>query len=195
MPTTTPCSKRSSVSKCRSNRVAGALHFTGRLRTQLAASILCTTFLIAGCARPTSTKALNDQKIDQWTGRISLHVKSEPEQFFSAGFELHGRPERGELRLIGPLGAVLGVLRWSPGEAEFDSGTAGNLQRFDSIDTLMARTTGAAVPLPALFAWLQGDIAAAGGWSADLSRHGEGRIAATRIEPLPLVDLRVVVDR
>ena len=195
MPTTTPCWKRSSVSKCRSNRVAAALHFTGQLRALLAIGCLSATFLIAGCAHPTSTETLNDRKIDLWTGRISLHVKSEPEQLFSAGFELHGRPERGELRLTGPLGAVLGVLRWAPGEAEFDSGTPGNLQRFDSIDSLMARTTGAAVPLPALFAWLQGENATAGGWSADLSRHGEGRIAATRIQPLPLVDLRVVVDR
>ena len=90
---------------------------------------------------------------------------------------------------------MLGVLRWAPGEAEFDSGNAGKVQRFDSIDTLMAQATGAALPLPALFAWLRGDNASVDGWSADLSRHGEGRIFATRKQPQPLVDLRVVVDR
>ena len=156
---------------------------------------LITIFLIAGCARPIGAGLLNDQKNEVWSGRISLLVKSEPEQFFSAGFELRGKPDRGELKLISPLGSMLGVLRWAPGEAEFDSGNAGNVRRFDSIDTLMAQATGAAVPLPALFAWLRGDNALVDGWSADLSRHGEGRIFATRNRPQPLVDLRVVVDR
>ena len=104
-----------------------------------------------------------------WTGRISLQVQSEtapPEtaQSFSAGFELKGRPERGELTLISPLGNVLGVLRWSPGEAVLDSGNQ-KIQRFASVDELMAQATGAAVPLSALFAWLQGDNASVSGWS------------------------------
>ena len=121
-------------------------------------------------------------------------MKSEPEQSFSAGFELKGRSERGELTLISPLGNVLGVLRWSPGEAELDSGNQ-KIQRFDSVDALMAQATGAAVPLSALFAWLQGDDANVSGWSADLSRQGEGRISARRTQPAPQADLRVVLDQ
>jgi len=129
-----------------------------------------------------------------WSGRISLQVQSEPAQSFSASFELKGRPERGELSLISPLGSVLGVLRWSPGEAVLDSGN-GKIQRFASVDELMAQVTGAAVPLAALFAWLQGEPASASGWSADLSRHKEGRISAKRTEPAPQADLRVVLDQ
>lgn len=125
---------------------------------------------------------------------MSLNIKSEPEQYFSAGFELKGKSERGQLTLISPLGNVLGVMRWAPGEAELDSGNH-NIQRFDSVDALMAQTTGAAVPLGALFAWLQGDNATATGWSADLSRQSEGRIAATRMQPQPQADLRVVLDQ
>jgi outer membrane lipoprotein LolB len=121
-------------------------------------------------------------------------VQSEPAQSFSAGFELKGRAERGELSLISPLGNVLGVLRWSPGEAVLDSGN-GKVQRFASVDELMAQATGAAVPLDALFAWLQGDNAAASGWSADLSRQKEGRISAKRTAPAPQADLRVVLDQ
>ena len=170
------------------------MHFTHRLRALLLHGFVVATLLIAGCARPVSGTALNSPKNEFWTGRISLNVKSEPEQSFSAGFELKGRSERGELTLISPLGNVLGVLRWAPGEAELDSGNR-NIQRFDSVDALMAQATGAAVPLGALFAWLQGDNAAASGWSADLSRHGEGRIAATRTQPSPQADLRVVLDR
>ena len=168
--------------------------FTARLRFLFLYGFLLATVLIAGCARPISDNALNDSKKEFWTGRISLHVQSEPEQSFSAGFELKGKPERGELTLVSPLGNVLGVLRWSPGEAELDSGNQ-KVQRFDSVDALMAQATGAAVPLSALFAWLQGDNANVSGWSADLSRHNEGRISAKRTQPTPQTDLRVVLDQ
>ena len=169
------------------------MHFTARLRFLLVYGCLFATILIAGCARPISTTALNGPTKELWTGRISLHVQSEPEQSFSAGFELKGKPDRGELTLISPLGNVLGVLRWSPGKAELDSGNQ-NVQHFDSVDALMAKTTGAAVPLSALFGWLQGDNANVSGWLADLSRHGEGRISARRTQPAPQADLRIVLD-
>ena len=170
------------------------MHVQNWLRALLFHTCLFVTILVAGCARPTSATALNSLRNELWTGRISLNVKSEPEQSFSAGFELKGQSERGELTLISPLGNVLGVLRWAPGKAELDSGNR-NIQRFDSVDALMLQATGAAVPLTALFAWLQGDNATASGWSADLSRQGEGRINATRMQPLPQADLRVVLDR
>lgn len=149
---------------------------------------------IAGCAQLPRAAAQEGLNSELWTGRISLQVQSEPPQSFSASFELKGRAERGELSLISPLGNVLGVLRWSPGEAVLDSGN-GKVQRFASVDELMAQATGAAVPLDALFAWLQGDNAAASGWSADLSRQKEGRISAKRTEPAPQADLRVVLDQ
>ena len=170
------------------------MHVQNRPRALLLHACLFATILIAGCARPISDTAPNSLRNEFWTGRISLNVKSEPEQSFSAGFELKGRSERGELTLISPLGNVLGVLRWAPGEAELDSGNR-NIQRFDSVDALMAQATGAAVPLSALFAWLQGDNATASGWSADLSRQAEGRILATRMQPMPRADLRVVLDQ
>lgn len=127
-------------------------------------------------------------------GRISLQIQSEPAQSFSASFELKGKAEQGELTLISPLGNVLGVLRWTPLEATLDSGSQ-QIQRFSSVDALMAQATGAAVPLSALFAWLQGDIANVSGWSADLSRHSEGRIFAKRVQPAPQAELRVILDR
>lgn len=167
-----------------------------RFRLAFFVGCLLATILIAGCAGPSSAKPLNDPQNGSWTGRISLRVLSEPEQFFSAGFELKGSAAEGELTLTSPLGNVLGVLRWSPSGAVLDSGSQ-QPQRFDSVDALMAQSTGAAVPLDALFAWLRGDgdSAGASGWTADLSRHGEGRIAAKRLQPAPQVDLRVVLDR
>jgi outer membrane lipoprotein LolB len=152
------------------------------------------TFLIAGCAHPPGTKGLSEPISGFWAGRLSLQVHSEPAQSFSASFELKGQPERGELTLISPLGNVLSVLRWSPGEAVLDSGNE-KLQHYPSIDALTEQATGAALPLAALFGWLQGEHASVNGWSADLSRHSEGRISAKRAQPTPPADLRVVLDQ
>lgn len=170
-----------------------ALPFAAHLHRIVLAACLLAALALTGCARPPSPP-LGETRSDFWTGRISLQVHSEPAQSFSASFELKGRPELGELTLISPLGNVLGVLRWSPLDAVLDSGN-GKVQRFASVDALMTQATGAAVPLSALFAWLQGDPAKVSGWSADLSRHGEGRILARRADPQPEAHLRVVLDQ
>ena len=163
-------------------------------RGLLIVSVFFTIFLIAGCARIPSTRSQNDAENAFWTGRISLQVQSEPAQAFHAGFELKGAPERGELTLISPLGSILGVLRWSPADAVLETGEQ-KIQRFDSVDTLMAQATGAAIPMAALFAWLQGNNASIAGWTADLSRQAEGRITAKRSLPAPEAALRVVLDQ
>ena len=170
------------------------LFFAPRLRCAVVSASLAATILIAGCARPTRATGINDAKNALWTGRLSLQVQSEPVQSFSASFELKGKAERGELTLISPLGNVLGVLRWSPSEALLDSGNQ-KIERFASVNELMQQATGAAVPVSALFAWLHGDNAKVNGWTADLSRHGEGRISAKRAQPAPPADLRVVLDQ
>ena len=156
--------------------------------------VLIAMFLIAGCAGNQGAGGQFDPQREEWAGRISLQVASEPAQSFSASFELKGRAEIGELTLISPLGNVLAVLRWSPGQALLDRGSQ-DVQRFASVDELMERATGAAIPLTALFAWLQGDNATASGWVADLTRHGEGRISARRTVPAPEANLRVVLDQ
>ncbi len=162
-----------------------------RRSATLLASLLFATFFIAGCASPPMAAGQNDEKNSFWAGRISLQVQSEPPQAFFAGFELKGNPAQGELTLNSPLGNSLAVLRWSPQEAVLDSGN--QIQRFASVDELMEKATGAAVPLPALFDWLGGKNTAAKGWSADLSQQAEGRISASRTTPQPRSDLRIVL--
>jgi outer membrane lipoprotein LolB len=162
-----------------------------RLRFAAAAGLLFATFLIAGCAHPPGAEAQNHSPTQAWSGRISLQVQSEPVQAFFAGFELRGNPDQGELVLNSPLGTSLAVLRWSPGQAVLDSG--GQIQRFESVDALLEKATGAAVPLPALFDWLAGRNTALAGWNADLTQHAEGRISASRIAPQPRTDLRIVL--
>jgi outer membrane lipoprotein LolB len=150
--------------------------------------------LIAACARPPSTNQLNDLQTRAWTGRIGLQVASEPPQSFSGSFTLNGEPLRGDMTLFSPLGTVVGILRWSPGHAELDSGN-GNVRQFDSVEDLTRSATGSVIPLEGLFAWLDGTPANVGGWTADLSRQADGRIIATRLQPAPQAELRVVLER
>jgi outer membrane lipoprotein LolB len=152
-----------------------------------------TMFLIAGCASVATVTRINHATTGPWSGRISIQILSEPAQAFSAGFELEGGSERGRLLLTNPLGNTLGVMSWSPGEAVLESG--GQVKRFASMDAMLEATTGAAVPLNALFDWLDGKATPLNGWTADLSRQPAGKIAATRELPAPQVILRMVLDR
>ena len=160
-------------------------------------SLLFATFFIAGCAHKVSVMGTNDAQAETnsgfWSGRMSLQIQSDPTQAFFAGFELKGQAENGELSLISPLGSILGVMRWSDGEATLTQ--AGSTQRFSSTDELLAKATGAAVPVAALFDWLRGKNTAVPGWLADLSQQNSGRISAKRIDPAPQAELRIVLEK
>ena len=157
--------------------------------TSLSVAIL----LVAACARPSGLNQTNGIETRAWNGRISLQVADEPPQSFSGSFALNGEPTRGDMTLFSPLGTVVGILRWSPGRAELDSGS-GKVRHFGSVDELTRSATGSVIPLDALFAWLQGTPANVGGWTADLSRHADGRIIAKRLQPAPQAELRVVLE-
>jgi outer membrane lipoprotein LolB len=95
--------------------------------------------------------------------------------------------------LTSPLGSILGIMRWSPTEAVLEQN--GSIKRFASTDELLAQTTGAAVPVSALFDWLGGKNTPTPGWTADLSQQSNGRITAQRTNPLPSANLRIVLDK
>jgi outer membrane lipoprotein LolB len=164
-------------------------------------SLLAAIFLVAGCAHKQGATGINDTQNEAksvlstafWAGRISLQIQSDPVQSFFAGFELKGQADNGELTLISPLGSILGIMRWTPLDATLEQG--GNIRRFASTDELLAQTTGAAVPISALFDWLIGKNTNAPGWVADLSQQGNGRITAQRTNPLPAANLRIVLDK
>ena len=154
-------------------------------------------FLVAGCAYKQGTTGINDTqnevKTSFWAGRISLQIQSEPAQAFFASFELKGQAQNGELTLISPLGSILGTMRWSPGEAILTQG--GSTKRFLSTDELLAQATGAAIPVSALFDWLDGKDTPTPGWMVDLSQQGNGRVTAKRVAPAPQADLRIILDK
>ncbi|MBC7611059.1 MAG: outer membrane lipoprotein LolB [Polaromonas sp.] len=166
---------------------------SSRLHKAFLSAILFATLFIAACAHKTGAGSISDIKTRIWTGRISLQIQSEPPQAFFTGFELKGQAERGELTLTSPIGNVLGIMRWSPQEAELETG--GNTRRFASVDALLEQTTGAAVPITGLFDWLAGKDTSINGWTADLSKRDTGRIDAIRMDPAPQTKLRIVLDQ
>ena len=162
-------------------------------RWRLYGVVAFAIYLIAACATPQRANSLKTIEITAYTGRISLTVQTEPVQTFAGGFELQGTVAAGELALFTPLGSTVAILRWGPGSAELQSG--GQTQLYPSVQAMLERTTGAAIPLEALFAWLRGEAVSAPGWQADLSRQPEGRISAARSEPAPAAQMRIVLER
>lgn len=149
--------------------------------------------LIAGCASKTPALAYIDEKLQFWTGRISLQIQSEPAQTFFASFELTGQAERGELLLTSPLGTTLARMRWTPNQADLET-SQGTRTQYRSIDALLEKNTGAAIPVLALFDWLAGQKTLLNGWSADLSKLPRS-LTAQRSEPAPAVSMRILIDQ
>lgn len=166
-----------------------------RLLRVLAAGLLSTlAALLTGCAQPALAPPAGATAAQAyWRGRLALRVETpEPTSYF-ASFELSGQARAGELLLFSPLGTTLAQLRWSPHAALLRND--GETRAFDSLDALAAEATGTAIPIAALFQWLQGQPVAADGWQADLSQLGEGRLVARRAQPEPAAELRLILDQ
>ena len=148
---------------------------------------------LAGCAQPARVAQKDEFSAGVWRGRMALQVQDQPSQSFSAGFELRGRPDAGQLTLYNPLGGTLAALSWAPGSATLRSGD--QLRQFDSIDALVAGATGTPIPIASLFDWLSGSNTPVDGWEADLSQLADGRLRARRVTPPPAADLRVALDK
>lgn len=144
--------------------------------------------LLAGCATP--PRPTNNSP--EWQGRISVQVLGDAPSSMSAGFSLRGDAKNGELDLYSPLGTTLGALQWNPQRVQLSDGS--KPQYFNSLAELTEKTTGAALPVDALFGWLQGRDVQATGWQADLSTVSQGSLIARRTNPAPEVTLRIQLD-
>jgi len=156
---------------------------------------LCIAFTLAGCATPSrTTKSFNAVQTlsPEWQGRISVQVLGDAPSSMSASFSLRGDAQNGELDLYSPLGTTLGALQWTPNVVQLSDG--GKRQYFSSLAELTERATGAALPVDALFRWLQGQDVQAVGWQADLSAVSQGSLTARRTNPAPEVTLRIKLD-
>ena len=168
------------------------------MRAVSGAVAFCLAAALAGCATPTppltaeaASAALQGER---WSGRLALQVEDAPSQSFYASFELTGNARAGSLTLLTPIGSTVAVLRWEPGNASLQQGSQA-AQQFSSLDELAERATGTAIPVVSLFDWLAGHPSQVPGWTADLTAQADGRIIATRQQPLPVATLRVVIDR
>lgn len=165
-------------------------------RRRLCAAIAAAPLLgLAGCAQPPrqlQADAASPALAGHWSGRLALQVEDAQNQSFSAGFELLGAPQRGELLLFTPLGSTLARLVWTPQQATLQQGS--DIKTSDSLPALVEELTGSALPIAALFDWLQGHATAAAGWNVDLSRMPQGRLLAQRSDPQPPATLRIVLD-
>ena len=149
--------------------------------------------LLAACATPIPVRPLAQAaSAKQWQGRISVTVQSDPPRNMSAGFSLEGDARQGELNLFSPLGTTLATLQWNPTTTQWLQG--GQQRRYDSMAHLTEETTGAALPMGAMFDWLEGKATASPGWFADLSTLQLGSLLAKRVSPEPLVVLRIKLD-
>ena len=163
---------------------------TRRLTLAAGAAVLLAT--LAGCAG-LGGAAVPNVPAGHWSGRMSLRVDSAPPQSFSAFFDLRGNANAGQLQLTSPIGSPLGLARWSPGLATLQPGS--DIRQFDSVEMMIEAATGAAIPLDALFGWLDGRQQAVAGWQADLSQVSAGRLQALRESPKPGADLRIVFEK
>jgi len=159
-------------------------------------AILLTGLMLTGCAtpsRPMPTKEFQQIHAAQWQGRISVNVQGDSPSSMSASFLLRGDANNGELDLYAPLGTTVGALQWSPRFVQLNDGS--KHQHFSSLAELTEKTTGAALPIEALFGWLDGLDVVAAGWQTDLSNIAQGALSAHRMTPLPEVTLRIKLDR
>lgn len=153
-------------------------------------ALLGFAVLLAGCASPSRTTTAAPTF---WTGRIGVHIQSQPPQSLSAAFELQGSAERGELQLLSPIGSTLAQLSWAPHSAQLVQGS--RQWASNNLDELTTQLAGTPLPVAALFDWLSGQGTTPPGWQVDLSQWPQGQIQAERQSPAPAVRLKLILER
>ncbi|WP_310610752.1 lipoprotein insertase outer membrane protein LolB [Limnohabitans sp.] len=161
----------------------------------VSAALFMASLMLVGCATPSRTpppRSDEQTHAAEWQGRISVQVQGDAPSSMSASFLLRGDAKNGQLNLYSSLGTTLGALQWTPQWVQLSDG--GKHQYFNSLAELTEKATGAALPIDALFGWLQGNDAQATGWQADLSAVPQGALTARRTSPAPEVTLRIKLD-
>jgi len=158
-------------------------------------AVFAAAVLLAACAVPPSSS--DGAGANHWRGRLAIAVQSNlgqlPAQSVTAGFELSGDPQTGELILYTPLGGTAAALSWGARTATWRS--ASESRDFESLDALIRHTLGTDLPLAALFAWLAGDNREVAGWQVDLSQYAFGRILARRTEAGSETQIRLILEK
>ena len=150
----------------------------------------CCGLLLTGCTTtPKSAKTSSALAWPTHEGRLLLRVNTDPPSVTQADIELQGSAEAGQLTLFGPLGTTQGLLRWSPGEAVWTRGQ--EERRFNSLDALLTQTLGTPLPVPTVFAWIEGRALALDGWELVSLPSSDQPLVARRYYPTPTLELRL----
>ena len=171
------------------------------------ASLLLSSALLAGCASLKHQPREAGEGDLHLSGRLSVQVAGVAGGKAGGGngaFELSGQPTAGQLGLSTPLGSLVARAVWRDGDVRLQ--TPEDERRFDDLDALTREMLGEAIPVAALFDWLQGKPWAQAahtaqgsgfeqlGWQIDLSHFGDGLIVATR-KAEPAVTLKARIDK
>lgn len=153
-------------------------------------SALVSLLLMSGCSTaPLATPDAPAAQSQIREGRLFLRVDSTPPSITQADISLQGTALAGQLTLYGPLGITHGQLRWSPDEAVWSRGQ--EQRRFHSLDALLTHTLGTALPVPAVFDWLEGRAIAIEGWELISLPTPDQPLVARRRHPAPTLELRL----
>src|SRR5574344_141948 len=163
------------------------------------ASAVALTALLSACSTPLPSSVPERPAAavtQQWSGRLALQIAADgPDasaQALSARFDLQGSAAQGRLDVFSPLGTQVAALSWGQGWAQLQQGE--QLRQSDSLAELVRLSLGADIPIPALFAWLQGQALQATGWQVNLSQYAQGRITAQRWTPAPQAQLKIILQ-
>jgi len=94
--------------------------------------------------------------------------------------------------LLTPLGSTAASVRWTALAATLRA--QGGVQEFKDLNALITHLLGTPVPVNALFSWLDGQPVNADGWQVDLTNRQQGKISALRLSPLPVAELRLILE-
>lgn len=145
----------------------------------------------AGCSS-TAPGVRGGQGSEAWSGRFHLKTQAERPHSVTAIFTLEGSAKHGQLMLWSPIGTALAQATWGDDYARLV--VSDQTTHFANMDELTTTLMGSAIPVWALFDWLQGRPTAVDGWEVGLERLTAGRIEARRHHPLPVTEVRILID-
>ena len=172
------------------------------MKRRFLAAAMAVLASVSACTSVPRTEAVYDGV--SWAGRLALRIDGTQPQSVSARFELRGQPNGGRFGLVTPIGTQLMQADWSAQGARLRLPDGERL--YPDMEALTRDSLGEALPVGALFDWLQGRPVAGtaftatatgfaqSGWEVNTSEQSAGRIELARRAPAPIVTLRIIFD-
>lgn len=169
------CRKRSSVSACDCTEHGASTLPPPAGRRRVARALLAGAVALglAACAGP--ARIAGDGTAFERTGRFAVTVTDagSPADAVQGGFSWRDTGRLLQLDLVNPLGSTLARVSVGPAGATLQHAD-GSTEQAPDADALVARATGAALPVAKLRDWLRGQTGS--GAPGDVERDAEGRL-------------------